>query len=107
MSWKKILENQIDAITRAVALIGAGKKLAFNDITYALAKAEKDAKFTCGFEMLDSTSEVKKQLLENLIARNLVTVNKDGHIQLTLDGLERAKRKLPSAIEQHLAAKSL
>lgn len=99
---EQVFENQIDAITRAIVLMGKDTKITINDDTYALAKAEKDAQFLCGFEMLNNAEEVKKQLSDHLIAQGFVTIDDEGYVSLTPKGLERSKKKLPSEIEQRL-----
>lgn len=99
---KLILENQIDAIIRAISLIGKDKNFTFNDITSALAEAEKVARFFCGFEMLHNDENVKKNLLSRLIAGKLVTIDKNGRLSLTKIGLKRSKKELPAEIKRNL-----
>ncbi|MDA2922789.1 hypothetical protein MYX07_06025 [Patescibacteria group bacterium AH-259-L07] len=99
---KVVFEMQIDAIVRAIVLIGKDKKITINDVTYALAKAEKDAQFLCGFEMLHDAEDVKKQLSDHLIANGFVTIDDEGYVSLTAKGLERLKKQLPSEIERCL-----
>lgn len=99
---KLILEDQMSAIARAIVLIGKDKNITLNDITGALAGAERTARFLCGFEMLHNDENVKRDLLNRLIANELVSVDEKGRLSLTNIGRERSKIELPAEIERHL-----
>lgn len=99
---EQVFENQIDAITRAIVLMGKDTKITINDAFDALARAEKEAQFICGFEGLNNAKEEKKRLSDHLIVHGFVTIDNEGHVSLTPKGLERSKKKLPSEIEQRL-----
>ncbi|MDA2936083.1 hypothetical protein MYX06_02605 [Patescibacteria group bacterium AH-259-L05] len=99
---KEVFEMQIDAIVRGIVLIGKDAKITIDDVFDALANAEKDAQFLCGFEMLNDAEEVKKQLADHLIVHGFVTIDDEGYVSLTAKGLERSKKKLPSEIERCL-----
>src|SRR3989344_4411595 len=47
------LENQINAVTRVIALVGKRDKLTFDGVFRRLADAERKANYLCGFVLLD------------------------------------------------------
>lgn len=89
---------QINAVARAMQLIGYGIPMTLNEAVGILAFAETKAKFVCGFADLNNSDEVKKQLEEEIVKRGFVTVD-DGKLSLTETGKERAGVALPPQIE--------
>lgn len=98
----EIFENQIDALTRGIVLVGAKKPVTFVDITYALAQAERNAHFVCGFEGIESDIFLKVKLFWHLIDNGFATADAVGHLTLTATGRARSQTKLPPEIEAHL-----
>lgn len=98
-----VLERQVEAVTRAVVLIGKHKKITFNDVLRELAHAEKKAQFICGFEALNGDEEYKIFLKKHLLEKNFITISAEDYVILTEAGQERANIKLPPQIEQQLS----
>jgi len=95
------LNMQINAISRAIKLLGRDGTATVDEIIGALANAEIDAQYLCGFEDLSKAKREKKQLEDELVKRGFATIE-DGNIKLTNAGKDRADVKLPLQIEATL-----
>jgi hypothetical protein len=99
------LRNQVDAITRARALLGQkrpSKDYSISDLVAALAKAEERAQFMCGFVGLRDDRQYLAQLQGYLVAQNYVSVSGRDAMRLTEKGRERSSIPLPDQIESCL-----
>ena len=97
-----VTSNQLDAIVRTIALIGDARNLTFEDVFAALAKAEKDAVFLCGFVDLYEKHDVREMLHALLLKEELVIIDQHGYLNLTPAGMTRSKKQLPAQIEKFL-----
>ena len=100
---KPFLENQVDAVTRAIFVIGKKRKISFQGAVRGLAKAEKEASFFCGFELLNNDEVYKEALKKHLIENGFIFEDAEGYAVLTLKGKNRSKKGLPPEIETCLA----
>jgi hypothetical protein len=92
------INMQINAVTRVMELLGEGAPDTLDEAIEVLAFAETVSQFQCGFVDLNNSTEVKKQLKEEIVKRGFVTAE-DGKITLTETGKERANTTLPPQIE--------
>jgi len=97
---KIVLGRQIDAVARVISLIGDG--MTIDDVTRALAEAEKAANFRCGFVMLDGEAEIKEIIVNEMLARGYATLDEVGAIKLTEAGKVISQVPLPVQIEDNL-----
>jgi hypothetical protein len=95
------INQQINAVTRALELLGKDGRASLNDIIEALAKAEVDSQFLCGFVDLNSAESEKQSLEQELVKRGFATIE-NGNLKLTNTGKQRANIPLPLQIEEAL-----
>ena len=93
-----VLENQINAFTRVLSLF-PDNSMTYDDVFNALAKAEEEAQFVCGFIDLNQHLNEKLVVLQKAIEQGLVTKNGHDNLSLTVKGVERARIELPKQIE--------
>ncbi len=96
-----VLENQIDAVTRVLYLL-SDKRMTSDDIFNALAQAETDADFLCGFVDLNQYDNEKRSIIEKAIEQGLMNLDVNGRLSLTAEGRERGKKELPRPIEENI-----
>lgn len=92
------INQQVNAVARAVELLGKDGAMTVDDVIEVLAKAETDAKFLCGFVALNGVAGEKKRLEEEFIKRGFATLE-GGYLKLTDAGRERTQVPLPPEIE--------
>jgi|GEM_PF-4105076 len=95
------LNMQINAVSRTIVLLGIDGVATVDEIVGALADAEVEAEYLCGFIELSKAQQEKKQLGYELVKRGLVTIE-GRKIKLTDAGKDRAGVNLPTQIETTL-----
>lgn len=95
------LNQQIDAVTRAIEMLNNDGEATVDEIIESLAGAETDAQFLCGFVDLNQHDAEKKGLEKELVVRGFATIE-GGKIKLTEQGKKRAQTPLPPQIEEAL-----
>lgn len=102
---KIVLENQIDAVSRCKYLLDQKlpkSQYSIEEIIFRLAEAERKSQIFCGFEALNKSLNVIKEIKTYMEQQQYITTDNNGKLNLTEKGLIRAKNKLPSEIEQYL-----
>ena len=97
-----VLGRQVDAVLRVLSLY-PDKKMTIHDVIRVLAEAEEEAQYVCGFVDLSQYDDEKEIITKAIKERGLGSVDEDGRISITPIGIEKAKTKLPTPIEQILS----
>src|SRR6476646_7201379 len=95
------INMQINAVARAIELLGENAPTNVDDVIGLLAYAETEAQFMCGFVLLNESDDVKSSLADELFQRGFITLQ-DEKLKLTDAGKERAAVALPGPIEEVL-----
>lgn len=98
-----VLGHQVDAVLRTIAVLSPKKHdLTFADVLDALAQAEDEAQYTCGFILINEDAAYVEELKKYLITKEYIAVDPNGLIMPGVNGLKRIEVKLPIPIEEQL-----
>jgi hypothetical protein len=99
-----VLGRQVDAVLRAIALLHSKKHdLTFVDVLGALAHAEDEAQYTCGFILIFEDATYVEKLKKHLVDQEYIAIDPNGLVSLGVNGKTRAAVTLPTPIEEQLA----
>lgn len=96
------LVKQVEAITRATYLMvlkEPTKKYSIKDVVEALAKAEKQARFLCGFVLLNQNVEYVELLEKYMVKEQYLILEDNEYVSLTEKGKIKSNISLPENIE--------
>lgn len=96
-----VLRRQVGAVARVIFLIG--REMTIDNVTAALAEAERAANFMCGFVMLDDDTEAKETIVNEMLTMGYASLDEDGAIKLTDAGKGLSQVPLPRQIEEKLS----
>lgn len=98
-----VLGRQVDAVLRAIAVLGRKKhNQTFADVLGALALAEEEAQYVCGFVLINEDMAYVEKLKKYLIVQEYIVVDSNGFVSPGVGGLKRVEVQLPTPIEKQL-----
>lgn len=99
---ERILRNQICAVARVISLVGSEGAMEINEIYAALAMAEQEADFMCGFVLLNDDAATKERIVTEMVARGYA-MSENNILKLTEEGKGFSQTPLPPQLEEVLS----